>query len=99
MHFYYLAIAGFCVCTALLAGWLVVKRRVTPALAIDWALYSTLMAFLTTAIWVEPYDYMRAFTECFVISATAIGLSGRLREGVLLFVMLAGAWGYTLWYI
>ncbi len=99
LHAYYLMMAGFCVCTVLLAGSLVVRRCVMPALAIDWALYSTLMACLTTAVLAQPWDFMRGFTDCFVISATAIVLSRRRTEGGLLGVALAGAWAGTLWYI
>lgn len=99
LYAFYLGIAGFSVGMACLVATLVLRGRVTPALATSWLFYTALMSCLTTAVLAEPWDYMRGFTDWTVIGMTAIIQSRQTGTAAVLVPMLAAAWCGTLWYL
>jgi hypothetical protein len=71
-----LALRGYTVSAALLCVYIAclvidsLSNQNNPiSLRLSWAAYAILMAFLSNVIWLTPGEYLRAFTECYVIGA------------------------------
>lgn len=67
-------------------------------LKVSWALYVLLIICLTTSIWIQPYDFLRAFTDCFVTGTTLIMLTGLRRLWAPLIAMVVPIWILTAWF-
>lgn len=92
LHLYWLAAAFMCFATVAIVAALAVRREAPTALVLSWALYAGLMLCLTTAIWVEPYDFLRACTEVFLLGATVVMVSRNRVSGLTLLVLTVPVW-------
>jgi hypothetical protein len=98
LHVYYAAAAAMCVAVCALAGLAAVKGQAPAGLRLTWLLYMALIIVLTTAIWIQPYDFLRAFSDCFVVSATVIMLARRRWLGGALLALVVPVWVLTVWF-
>ena len=98
LHAYYALAAGMCVMVCALAGVAAERGEAPTGLRLTWLLYLALIVVLTTAIWIQPYDFLRAFSDCFVVSATVIMLARRRWLGVALLVLVVPVWALTVWF-
>jgi hypothetical protein len=98
LHVYYAAAAAMCVLVCGLAGLAAVKGEADTGLKLSWVLYVLLIVCLTTAIWIQPYDFLRAFSDCFAVSATLVMLSRRRWIGGALLALVMPIWLLTVWF-
>lgn len=89
--YWLLAAATYLVATALVAI-VAVRVRISAGLCLSWAFYAALTLSLSTAIWVEPYDFLRACTDGFVFGALLVIVSGNRIAGAALVVLVIPAW-------
>ncbi len=99
LRVYYMLSVGMCLALSGLAGFQAATGRANPGLRVSLALYVALVMCLTTAIWVQPYDYLRAFSDCFVVGATVIMLSSARWSAAALLAIIVPMWLLTERYI
>jgi hypothetical protein len=84
-----LAQFGFILGVGGLAGYALASTIAGKEIACAWAAYVGLMISLTAEIWIEDVAFLRAYTECYVLSALLI--VGAVRFGTALRFTLAVA--------
>ena len=94
-HAVFVLLALTCQVFAGLAAVVVARRRAEAGLWIPWLLYGAMFACLTTLVWIEPFAYMRAFSDFFVVSAVILALSGQDRIIKLNLAVLGVTWSIT----
>jgi hypothetical protein len=99
LHLYYFATATFVAAMIALSAAVIARRQSDPGLTATWGLYVALVVCLTTAIWVQPYDYMRACTDCAVVSAILIALSRQTWPSVTALLMVIPLWRASFWFL
>jgi hypothetical protein len=98
LHSYYAAAAAMCVLVCVLAGLAAVRGEAPIGLKLSWVLYLLLIICLTTSIWIQPYDFLRAFSDCFVVSATLVMAARRRWIVATLLAMAVPIWVLTAWF-
>ncbi len=81
-----------CVAPCGLIGVEAARGDAAPGLKVSWTLYCVLVVCLTTAIWVQPYDFLRAFSDCFVVGSILTLSSRRAHAAIPLLSLSAPLW-------
>ena len=89
--YWLLAAATYLAVTALVAI-VATRGRVSAGLCLSWAFYVALTLSLSAAVWVEPYDFLRACTDGFVFGTLIVILSGNRVAGVVLALLVVPVW-------
>ncbi len=75
VRIYWVLDAAMCVASFALFFIVASRRRAPAALTLSWVFYAALVLCFTAAIWVEPYAFLRACTDGFLLGALMVCLS------------------------
>ena len=97
IHIYWAIAAAMCMLVCALVAFEAMKGSANPGLKISWVFYLALVMCFTTSIWIQPYDFFRGFSDCFVTGATLIMLSRHARSVPVLLSVVTPVWVLTAW--
>lgn len=98
LHAYFLGAAVICGLIGLIVAGEAIRGAPPPPITISWAICALLVICLTTSVWVEPYAYLRAFSDCYVVGTILLILSRHLSGARYALAVVGLMWAPTFWY-
>jgi len=78
LHGYFITAFLFCAFIVGIVGYTALNDREIPVpLIVTWAAYTLLLVCLSASVWSQPYDFLRAFSDCYVTGMILIILTWR----------------------
>ena len=87
----------FCVTFIVVVAIAAARGSGPASLTITWGAYALLFLSLSAGVWGAPWDFLRAFTDCYVTGIMVLMLSGRMIFGYLL-TLVGVVLPLILWY-
>lgn len=98
LHAYLLGAAVTCGLMGLIVAGEAIRGAPPAPVAISWAVCALLVICLAAQVLVEPYSYLRAFSDCYVVGTILLILSGHLSGARYALALVGLMWPPTIWY-